>query len=216
MPLISAFEEVAFPLRIALGASGGPVRQTELVTLGSGYEQRNARWAFSRRRFDAGIGVRSIGDLHEVVSFFEARSGRLVGFRFRDPLVNKSCTPNSQISPDDQLIGEGDGTNTRFQLVIASSNEQVNPPRIIAKPVSETVRIAVDGVELVEGAGFVVDTTVGVVEFQPGNIPQSGETVTAGFEFDIPVRFDTDEITVNLRAFEAGEIPSIPIIEILT
>ncbi len=210
----AAFHEVRFPTAIALGASGGPTRRTEIVSLGSGHEQRNQRWAQSRRRYDAGFGIRSLDDLHAVIAFFEARAGRLYGFRFRDPLDRKSCAPGDQPGPLDQHLGVGDGETADFQLVKTAVASPGGIPRPIAKPVAGTVRIAVDGVEVAEGLDFSLDAATGVVSFAALSVPPAAAVVTAGFEFDVPVRFDTDEIRVNLVAFEAGDIPSIPLIEV--
>lgn len=210
----AAFHEVRFPTAIALGASGGPTRRTEIVSLGSGHEQRNQRWAQSRRRYDAGFGIRSLDDLYAVIAFFEARAGRLYGFRFRDPLDRKSCAPGSQPGPLDQHIGAGDGETAEFQLVKSPPEAPLGIPRPIVKPVAGTVRVAVDGAEMSEGADFSVDAATGTVSFAASSVPPAEAVVTAGFEFDVPVRFDTDEIRVNLVAFEAGDIPSIPLIEV--
>jgi len=111
-----AFHEILFPTSIALGATGGPERRTEIVQLGSGFEERNALWAQSRRRWNAGLGVKTLDDLHAVIAFFEARMGRLHGFRFRDRSDWKSCAPGSAHQPTDQVIGTGDGLTVSFQL----------------------------------------------------------------------------------------------------
>jgi uncharacterized protein (TIGR02217 family) len=212
---ISSFHEIDFPLRIAMGAGGGPVRQTQIVPLGSGHEQRNARWSRSRRRFDAGFGVRSLDDLYEVVAFFEARMGRLIGFRFRDSMDHKSCAPGSAVSPLDQQIGTGDGTTGQFQLIRRYGSHAEELPRTVFKPVAGSVRIAVDGGELEAGADFDVDAASGIVTFAGGAVPGPDQNVTAGYVFDLPARFDTDSISANRVAFDAGEIPSIPIVELL-
>src|SRR3989304_6293434 len=102
-----AFHEVTFPLDIAVGSRGGPERKTEIVTTGSGREERNARWAHARRRWNAGYGVESLARLSEVVAFFEERRGRLYGFRWRDRLDHSSAAPGVEASPEDQLIGLG-------------------------------------------------------------------------------------------------------------
>jgi uncharacterized protein (TIGR02217 family) len=70
------------------------------------------------------------------------------------------------------------------------------------------VRVAVAGVELT--TGFSVDATTGLVTF--ASAPTGA--LTAGFEFDTPVRFDTDQLSINLATFAAGEIPSIPLVEV--
>lgn len=206
------FHEIRFPLEIALGASGGPERRTEIVTLGSGREERNAPWAASRRRYNAGYGIRALDDLHALIAFFEARHGRLHGFRWRDRADWKSCAPGAAVSPSDQLLGAGDGKQTSFQLVKTYASGEASYTRVIAKPVAGSVRVAVNGAAMEEGADFSVDLSTGVVSLAVP--PAPGTSVTAGFEFDVPVRFDTDFLDINLAAFEAGSVPSIPIVEI--
>lgn len=209
-----SFHEVRFPTGISLGASGGPERRTEIVLLGSGHEERNARWAHSRRRYDAGYGVKTLNQLHDVIQFFEERRGRLYGFRWKDRTDFKSCAPQATPAAADQTIGTGDGAATAFQLRKTYGAEFAPYARDIAKPVAGTVLVAVDGVAQADGEDFVLDTTSGIVTFLPGREPGEGLTVTAGFEFDVPVRFDTDELRIDLTAFEAGRIPSIPLVEI--
>jgi len=203
------FHEIRFPTSIAFHSSGGPERKTEIVTLGSGYEERNAVWANSRRHYDVGYGVKSLDDIHAVVAFFEARCGRLYGFRFKDFSDFKSCAPGAAASPLDCAIGAGDGTAVSFALVKPYSSGPASWTRAIVKPVAGTVRAAVAGIEQ---AAFAVDTATGVITF--ATAPPAGAAVTAGFEFDVPVRFDTDSLAINLANFRAGEIPSIPIVEI--
>jgi uncharacterized protein (TIGR02217 family) len=206
------FHEVLFPTALSFGSSGGPERLTEIVSLASGHEERNARWAHGRRRYDAGLGLRSLDDVHHTIAFFEARMGRLYGFRWRDWADHKSCAPSLEPMPEDCVIGAGDGETTVFQLRKVYSSGPGRYERPIVKPVAGSVLIAVDQTSLVEGADFVVDPTNGSVTlFQA---PALGSHVTAGFAFDVPVRFDTDRIEINLAAFEVGEIPSIPVIEV--
>lgn len=209
------FHEVRFPLDIALKSRGGPQRRTDVVTLGSGREARNARWSRSRRRFDAGYGVKSIGALAAVVAFFEERRGMLYGFRFRDRADFKSCAPDAAPSPLDQVIGTGDGAMRSFTLVKTYGARFAPYVREIRKPVEGSVRIAVNGVEKSAGVDFDVDASSGVVSFRAGRAPLIGASVTAGFFFDVPVRFDTDYLEIDFAAFDAGEIPKIPIIEML-
>jgi uncharacterized protein (TIGR02217 family) len=209
-----AFHDVRFPLEISLRSSGGPQRRTDVVTLASGHEERNSRWAHARRSFDAGMGVRSLNDLSAVIAFFEERRGRLYGFRFRDRLDCRSGAPGSSPQPGDQVIGTGTGTRATFQLTKTYGAAFAPYARPITKPVSGSVVVAVNGVAKGPGT-HVVNAVTGVVQFQPGHIPAAGEVVTAGYLFDVPVRFDADEIIVDLAAFEAGEIPRIPLIEII-
>ena len=208
------FHEVRFPLAIGFGSTGGPERRTDVVLLASGHEERNARWADSRRRYNAGTGVRSLGDLHALLAFFEERRGRLYGFRWRDRADWKSAPPDAAVSPADQALGTGDGTSSVFQLVKRYGGAFAPYAREIAKPVAGTVRVAVGGTEQALGTDFTVDAATGIVTFVAGHVPASGAAVTAGFEFDVPVRFDTDRIDIDLAAFEAGEAPAIPVVEI--
>ncbi len=212
--MTAVFHEVLFPLDIALKSAGGPERRTDVVVLGSGREERNARWAHSRRRYDAGYGIKTFEALSAVVAFFEERRGRLYGFRWRDRLDHSSAAPDAAVSPTDQVIAARDDTNTTFQLVKNYGGLYAPYQRPIAKPVPGSVRIAVDGTEVAEGASFTVDTATGTVTFLTGHAPASGAAVTAGFLFDVPVRFDTDYLEVDLSAFAAGAIPKIPLVEI--
>lgn len=209
-----AFHEITFPLDVALGARGGPERRTEIVTTGSGREERNARWAHARRRWNAGYGVKSLDALSDVVAFFEERRGRLYGFRWRDRLDHSSAMLGAAPAPGDQLLGEGDGENASFQLKKTYGSVYAPYARPIAKPVANSIRVAVDGEEKEEGADFDSDAASGLIVFRAGHIPEEGAQVTAGFLFDVPVRFDTDFLEVDLAAFAAGEIPSIPVVEI--
>jgi uncharacterized protein (TIGR02217 family) len=212
--MTAAFHEALFPLDIALKSAGGPERKTDIVVLGSGREERNARWANSRRRYDAGYGVKTLAALSTVVAFFEERRGRLYGFRWRDRLDQSSAAPRVATTPLDQVIGTGNGTTASFQLVKSYGTVYAPYLRSIAKPVPDTVRIAVGGTEVAEGTAFSCDTTTGIVTFLAGHLPAAGAAVTAGFQFDVPVRFDTDYLEVDLSAFAAGAIPKIPLVEI--
>ena len=211
---MDGFHDVRFPVAVSFGATGGPERRIEIVSLTSGREKRNLRFAHSRRHFDAGTGVRSLADLYEIVAFFEARRGSCHGFRFRDPFDMKSCLPDATPSPDDQLLGTGDGTRAAFQLVKRYGEGGDAYVRPIRKPAAGTVRVAVAGVERASPAHFSLDHATGVVTFAPGAIPSAGAQVTAGFEFDIAARFDAERIAISLSGFKAGQIPSIPIVEI--
>ncbi|MCK0196343.1 DUF2460 domain-containing protein [Ancylobacter sp. 6x-1] len=208
-----AFHEALFPLDVALGAAGGPERATEIVTTVTGREERNTRLAHSRRRWDAGYGVRSFTQLAAVVAFFEERRGRLHGFRWRDRLDHSSAAPGADPGPLDQMLGVGDGANATFALAKTYGAAFAPYLRPIVKPVAGTVRVAVGGAEMAAST-YDLDPDEGVVRFHAGHIPPNGAAVSAGYLFDVPARFDTDYLEVNLTAFEAGEIPRIPILEI--
>jgi uncharacterized protein (TIGR02217 family) len=212
--MTAPFHEVLFPLDIALKSVGGPERKTEIVALGSGREERNSRWAHSRRRYDAGYGVKTLAALSAVVAFFEERRGRLHGFRWRDRLDHSSAAPDAAVTPFDQTLGTADGLRTSFGLLKTYGGAHAPYQRPIVKPVAGSVRVAVSGTEAGQGSDFTCDLTTGLITFLPGHIPPGGVAITAGFLFDVPVRFDTDYLEVDLSAFAAGAIPKIPLVEI--
>lgn len=202
---MSTFHEVSLPLPFAIGASGGIERRVDIVALASGREARNTPWAHGRRRYDIGGALRGVDDLHELIAFFEARRGRLHGFRFRDPFDWKSCAPSGSISPSDQLIGVGDAETTEFQLLKAYGDYQ----RPIAKPISGSARLSIDGDET---SAFVADATTGRITFEAA--PAEGAVIRAGFAFETPVRFDAEQLELSLDAFGAGRALAVPLLEI--
>ncbi len=208
---MSAFHEVSLPLPFALGASGGPERRVDIVALASGAEARNTPWAHGRRRYDVGGAVRTLDELHALIAFFEARRGKLHGFRFRDPFDWKSGLPSTAISALDQVIGVGDGETVAFQLVKTYGEGEGAYVRVIAKPVAGSVRIAIDGDELASEA-FSVNAVSGVVTLDVA--PETDAVVTAGFLFDTPVRFDLDRLDLSLDGFGAGRALAVPMVEI--
>jgi uncharacterized protein (TIGR02217 family) len=201
-------DNVRFPVSISRGLAGGPERRTDVVMTASGREERNARWANSRRKYNAGYGVKSLDDINAVIAFFEERRGRLYAFRFKDYLDFKSCKPSQTVSATDQVIGSGDGLNKVFQLV--KSYGTARPwTRTITAPVAGTILVSVNGVPTTQ---FSSDVTTGLITLTVA--PAAGASVAAGFEFDVPVRFDTDQIKINMAHFAGGDIPEIPLIEV--
>lgn len=200
---MSGFHEVRFPTDVGYGASGGPRFSTQVVEAASGFEQRNINWAQARARYNAGTAMTSEQALAELVAFFRARMGRAFGFRFKDWSDYASGTPGAAPSPVDQLIGIGDGTQTTFQLIKTYAPGADAHIRTITKPVDGSVRIAVNAGEMM--SGWSVDTTTGMVVFDTA--PADGNTIQAGFEFDVPVRFDSDVLDVSLETFNACARP---------
>jgi uncharacterized protein (TIGR02217 family) len=205
-----AFHEVRFPDNISRGARGGPERRTQVVELASGDEERNASWADSRRRYDVAYGIRRADDLAAVVAFFEARNGRLHGFRYKDWADYKSALPSQAITATDQQIGTGTGSLQTFQLAKRYTSGAQTWVRTIAKPVAGTVRVALGIVE--QMSGWTADMTTGLITFTTA--PANGVIVRAGFEFDVPVRFDSDTLDVTLDFERLGSITAIPLLEI--
>ncbi|MDP2063301.1 MAG: DUF2460 domain-containing protein [Phaeovulum sp.] len=207
-----AFHEIRFPTSLSFGSVGGPERRTEIVTLANGYEERNTPWAHSRRHYDAGVGLRSLDDVEALLAFFEARQGQLHGFRWKDWADYKSCPASRVVAYDDQPIGAGDGVQAQFQLQKIYLSGGVSYARPVTKPVLGSVKVGVQGHHRAEAVDFEVDLQTGIVSF--GTAPPVGALVTAGFEFDVPVRFDTDRILVSVASFQVGDLPQVPVVEV--
>lgn len=206
------FHEVRFPPTLSFGSVGGPERRTEVVTLANGFEERNTPWAHSRRRYDAGVGMRSLDDVETLIAFFEARRGQLFGFRWKDWSDHKSGLPSAAAALDDQLIGWGDGVRRDFALTKTYRSGDFSYVRPIVKPVAGSVLIGLQGDPQVETVHYSIDLTSGIVTFDAA--PAEGAEITAGFEFDVPVRFDTDRIQTSVASFKAGDVPNVPVVEV--
>ncbi|SMR72834.1 TIGR02217 family protein [Aliiroseovarius halocynthiae] len=207
-----SFHEIRFPANLSFGSVGGPERRTEVVTLANGFEERNTPWEHSRRRYDAGIGMRSLDDVEMLIAFFEARRGQLYAFRWKDWSDYKSGLPSADPAYIDQIIGWGDGVQTEYQLIKTYRSGTDTYARPIQKPVDGTVKMGLKGDPQIEGTQYSVDLTTGVVTF--ATAPELGAEVTAGYEFDVPVRFDTDRVHTSVASFQAGEAPNVPVVEV--
>lgn len=206
------FHEVRFPASLSFGSVGGPERRTDIVTLANGFEERNTPWAHSRRRYDAGLGMRSMDDIETLIAFFEARQGQMFGFRWKDWSDYKSGSAVADIDKGDQVIARGDGKQTEFQIVKTYSSGGFSYVRPILKPVLGTVKLGLEQDEVREGIDYEVDLSCGMVTF--ADPPPEQVEITAGFEFDVPVRFDTDKIQTSVASFQAGDVPNVPVVEV--
>jgi uncharacterized protein (TIGR02217 family) len=206
---MESFHDVLFPLELGLEAVGGPAFQTQVALLASGHEQRNIQWAQARLSYELGGGVRSEADLVTLLGFFRARRGQAIGFRFRDPMDWTSGVPDAEPAPWDQLLGVGDGKLLRFPLVKRYGAPDAEEVRRITRPIPGSVRVSVSGVELTAGWTLLPG---GVVQFAAA--PASAAEVRAGFCFDVPVRFASDRLDISLSGWRAGEMPSVPVVEV--
>jgi uncharacterized protein (TIGR02217 family) len=207
-----AFHDIRFPATISFGSQGGPERLTEIVTLANGFEERNTPWEHSRRRYDAGFGLRSLDDVDALLAFFEARRGQLHAFRWKDWSDYKSCGSNQLIGMLDQELGYGDGVKTAFQIVKTYRSGDQSYLRPITKPVAGTVLVAIAGDPKLDGVEYSVNHATGVITFTVP--PDINALVTVGYEFDVPARFDTDRVQTSVASFRAGEVPNVPIVEV--
>jgi len=209
---MSVFHEIQFPISVSYGSTSGRRRRTQIVELASGAEERNTNWKNSRRQFDVGSLLRDLNKIDLVIEFWESLEGPLDGFRYRDPMDYKSCKPSEVPANTDQALAIGDGVEKNFQLTKTRTTAAGSWISNIVKPVTGTVLLAVDGVAQISGADYSVNTITGVVVFTLP--PGSGLPVTAGFEYDVPVRFRDEELNLALHRHNVGNIPSIFIVEV--
>lgn len=195
------FHEVQFPPDIAYGASGGPEYLTTVVSMASGYEQRNANWSAARGKWNVASGLKHQAQLNTLIAFFRARKGRAFGFRFKDWTDYRATG---------QSLGMGDGANKTFQLVKSYMSGAGSETRTITKPVLGTVKPYLAGI--FQPSGWSINTSTGVLTFTIA--PAQGAAVTADFEFDVPVRFDTDSMAVTIEQIDLHQWSDIPVIEI--
>ncbi|AJA07526.1 hypothetical protein SKP52_02985 [Sphingopyxis fribergensis] len=205
---VQAFDAVDFPLAIGREAMVATEFSTQIVSAPSGHEQRASEWAEARMRFDAGPGVRSEADVRALTDFFRARRGAARAFRFRDPFDGSSAADNALPTATDQMLGTGDGVRRQFALVKRYGNGDAEQMRSIRLPVATSVRVSVDGIET---AAFLV---TGEGEILLDVAPAPGAAVRAGFLFDVPVRFADDRLEVSRATFLAGEMASVPLVEV--
>lgn len=196
-----AFHETRFPEDISYGSRGGPGFNTDVIILGSGFEQRNINWANSRSDYDVAYGVKTGDQLDSLIAFFRARFGKAHGFRYKD-WADFECEqqPATQID------------STHYQISKVYSSGGYSYTRELKKIVDGSVTVYVGGVP--QGSGWTLDYNTGIITF--GGAPGGAVTVTC--EFDVPVRFDTDKLSTSLDNYNAEGTyfggASVPLIEI--
>ena len=205
---VQAYDAVDFPLAIGREATVATEFSTQIVSSPSGHEQRASEWADARMRYDAGPGVRSEDDVRLLADFFRARRGAARAFRFRDPFDASSAADGGLPTAGDQMLGVGDGVRRQFALVKHYGVGDAAQLRRIRLPVAGSVRVSVDGLET---AAFLV-TDAGEVLLDAA--PAAGIAVRAGFLFDVPVRFAEDRLEASRATFLAGEVASVPLVEV--
>lgn len=209
-----SFKGIRFPTDISFGSTGGPAYSTTIISFKSGYEKRNLDWEYPRSSYDVAYGVRERSQLELLLDFFHVVQGRGYTFRYKDPLDYKSCKIDETVQATDQKIGTGDGSTTEFQIYKSyyktsiDGSTNYSKSRKITKPVRATVVVAVDGTEV---SNYTVDYTTGIITFDTA--PADGAEITAGYEFDVHARFDTDEITIDMEAYLTAST-EVPVVEV--
>ena len=205
---VQAYDAVDFPLAIGREAMVETEFSTQIVSAPSGHEQRASEWAEARMAYDAGPGIRSEADVRTLTDFFRARRGAARAFRFRDPFDASSAGDGGVPAVGDQMLGVGDGARRQFVLVKRYGAGDAEQVRAIRLPVAGSVRVSVDGLET---AAFVV---TGEGEVLLDAAPAPGVAVRAGYLFDVAVRFAEDRLEASRATYLAGEMTSVPLVEV--
>jgi len=196
-----SFHEVRFPADISFKARGGPEFRTDMVLLSSGAEKRNIAWENARAIYELNYEDINKAQSSELLAFFRARRGKGYGFRFKDW---------NDFEAKQQIIGTGDGTTTQFQLVKDYGENDFKYQRKICKPVGSSVLLFVDSTQ--QSGNFSIDDNNGIITFSVP--PESDTVISANFQFDVPVRFDTDIINTQTEGFGKNTVNKIKLIEI--
>ncbi len=204
-------ETPRFPDSISYGSSGGPEYNTTVVALGSGHEQRIRNFDHPLHKYNVGLGVKVLTDLETILQYFHVVAGRFDGFRYKDFTDFSSAGLGNTVANTDQNIGTGDSTTgfdgtADFDLIKLYSFGSTTYSRPIYKPITGTLLVAVDGVPKAETTQWTADYSIGRITFVAGQHPTTGQVVTAGYEFDVPVRFDSDMIDISHEFFNAGAL----------
>lgn len=199
------FSEIRFPTSISYGARGGATFNTDVVTSYTGHEQRNINWDKARAKYTISLASQTQSEIDEVIAFFYARKGKAIGFRFKDWMDYKATN---------QFVGISDGDNTDYQLYKTYINGSVEYKRTINKPVEGSVVVYVDDIEQTEDSDYTVDYSDGIITFDNSSIPSADSVITADFEFDVPVRFDTDELAISTNDLNSNTWSGINLVEL--
>jgi len=201
------FHEVQFPPGISYGARGGPGFNTTVLMLASGQERRNQNWSRSRGQWDVAHGVKTEEQFAEILKFFYARRGKAFGFRFKDWSDYQLPFPG-ETRPT--LMTTNGSTNT-VQIVKVYGDGAATYTRTIYKPVSGSISLYNNGVLTTD---YSVSYTTGVITLGATLAATTGRAITISCEFDVPVRFDTDQMQASIDELDSFTWGQIPLIEL--
>lgn len=203
--MAALFHEVQFPPDISYGATFGPEFSTDVVKNYGGGEHRNQNWAMPLYKGTVSHGVKTKEQIKTLITFMLARRGKAFGFRFKDWADYQAHA---------QVLGVGNGTTRSYQLMKYYTDEAgYTFERVIKKPVADTVVVYADGV--IVTTGYNVDYINGMMHFEtPPGTSKKPVQLTCDFEFDVPVRFDTDNMQINIENFNVYNWDAITIVEL--
>ena len=196
-------DNTRLPTDVERGVRGGPMFSTTVTMTDGGNTDTNQNWTYPLYKGNIGYGIQSKTLMDTVVAFFWARRGRQYGFLFKDW---------SDYTFTGSNLGTGDGVNQDFQCVKVYADSVRPFTRILKYPIESTMTVYKDGVAVPEADWSLLST--GEIRFTLGATPLAGVVITASGEFNIACRFLSDDLEIEMAVFNAGSVPSIPIMEI--
>ena len=210
-----AFHDVQFPEGVSFGCSGGPMYSTIVVETDSGAEQRIGRWDTPRMRWEVTRPVWNQTTLEEVLAFFRARRGRLHSFRFRDwadYTAGMDLGPSGRVDGTPNVFATGDGVEDVFQLRKSYTSGSQTEYRTVTLPRATGFKLYVNGVLKTITTDYAIVWATGVITFT--SPPANGHAISWIGYYDVPARFDQDEMRVSLAGVARGEWPNVSVVEV--
>ena len=211
---MAEFLEERLPLDIRMGASHSDDYAVTITQTAGGAEYRKLVHQYPMRRWTINFTLLRDDLAARVLALYHRAYGRYAGFRVRDvDDYNSSATGRGTITMLDQPLTRLSAGIYQLRKEYGAGGTPLGigrPARIVYKPVSGTVIAAKNGVSI--SSGLSVDITTGVVTVSPA--PLVGDTITAGFEFDISARFDS-ALDIASLSRDVRDCGSIDIVELL-
>lgn len=204
---------------IVYETAGGPGYSTTVISMQNGAEVRNQNWANARGKWDVGERIVHETELAYIIQFFRSTKGKAFGFRFKDWGDHTASTAEGVVA----LISGNQYQLYKKYRETAPNADYSEELRKITKPAiySPNFQLFKNSV-LVPGANYTLNYNTGVITWTTSP-PSGGDTVQWSGDFDVPVRFDTDELKYQFSAMETQggvvrklfQLYSTPIVEVV-
>lgn len=222
---MSEFVDVYLPPDIrAYPWTSSPRWSTTITQVASAAEHRNQNWLNPLHSFKASQAVRCHEELEDLLEHWMVMRGPLFTFPMQDPLDFASARlKKANLAPalagTDQFIAFGDGFTRVFTLQKKYTRGGVDYFRPITLPVVETVELMLNAIPVDDsgspGGPYTVDVVRDTGELIFSHAPPVASILTAGFLFDVPVRFlGDDSFDRIVSAFQVDGFADLDFVEV--
>lgn len=201
--MINNFLEKRFPIDISYGSSGGPEYYTDVLSTTNGCEIRSSKIYTPKMKFNISTGIKNRQQMNDIIHFFRCCKGRKMGFRYKD--WGDFYGQNEKVKVIDQ--------HTIQLIKTYNLDHDIIEERIITKPVQNTVIIQINN-QVIPTTQLNINYITGRITLLNQIINDSNSKITADFEFDVPVRFDTDYLPVTRENYNFYSLPNIELVEV--